>query len=96
MGCGCGKAKKNRLARLKELEKKNRTQRLNAKKSKMTSPDKLAQAERNRKLAICNKCSNSAQNKKERKAGIKVCHALGRYTFAIASNPGVKCPVNKF
>ena len=97
-GCGCRKVKNNRMARLKALEKQNRTQRLNTKKSwvRPTSPDKLAQLEKSRILAICNKCPNSSQNKKEKKAGIKICHKTGRYTFAIASNPKIKCPISKF
>lgn len=98
MGCGCGKTKNNRMARLKALEKQNRTQRLNSKKSKTTiiSPDKLAQAEKSRILAICNRCPNSSRNKKEKKAGIRICHKTGRYTFAIASNSKLRCPINKF
>ena len=95
--CGCSKNKNNRLARIKALEKKNRTQKLVKKTIRVAvSRDKFAQAAKTKKLSICDKCPKSTQNKKEKKAGIKICHKTNRYTFALASDVKFKCPIGKF
>ena len=87
---------------MKAIEKANRATRLAAKApskstmKKAPAPDKLAQAERVRRLAICESCPYSKQTSEEKKNGVKICHKCNRHTFAIASNTQTKCPKGKF
>ncbi|MHA1468954.1 MAG: hypothetical protein ACTSSP_00180 [Candidatus Asgardarchaeia archaeon] len=103
MGCGCGKARKNRIARDKAKNKAMRKARkLKAKRlvknGKVMKAEQLKLGIQAQRRAICSKCSHSIQTRLEEKSRIRICHKIkkGLSLVAISQNLKLTCPVGKF
>jgi len=97
MGCGCRKKRKpaplttsrkaSLLARKSELMQKSKV----ANQSK-----KLRERVISARANLCNSCPHSAQDSRDKKYNIKMCHKINRPIDTVSKDLSLSCPVGKF
>jgi len=95
MGCGCGKNKANKKARIDA-----RRQAAYAEKLAGTVQYRKEKAERRnlieQKIRFCRPCPHSKPTKEERRTKTRVCHKSNISVQAILNDKKSKCPIGKF
>ena len=98
MGCGCGRGRANKSARLKLLKKrrqsilKQRQMSLNKKLSKSKKPI----TDPKKRTLICKTCPYASQTSREKKTGIFVCHKTNRLINNIIIDSKFNCPIKRW
>lgn len=102
IGCGCGKARKNRIARNKasfaaRAKLKLRAKRLAA-NPKALKAEKLRLAIQAQRGATCGKCPHSIQTPIEKRSRMRICHKTKKKISVIILSQDFKlaCPIGKF
>lgn len=97
MGCGCGRKRTSRAARIKKQTakvvstRKSLRKRIQATAVKVVSVSPLTS-----NSFTCLSCVESKQSPDELKRGIRVCHKTSRLIRNIVKDPRFDCPLGKW
>jgi hypothetical protein len=97
MGCGCGRKKAGRAARIKRQAATVAKSRKSLKKRIQATAVKAASASPlTANASTCLSCVESKQSADEIKRGIRVCHKTNRLIRNIIKDPRFTCPLGKW
>jgi hypothetical protein len=97
MGCGCGRKRVGRAARIKKQSARILKARKSLKKRiQATAVKAVSVSPLTANASTCLSCIESKQSSDELKKGIKVCHKTNRLIRNIIKDPRFTCPLGKW
>lgn len=97
MGCGCGRKRTSRAARIKKQTEKVVSARKSLRKRiQATAVKAVSTSPLTANASTCLSCVESKRSPDELKKGIRVCHKTNRLIRNIIKDPRFTCPLGKW
>jgi hypothetical protein len=94
---GCGRTKRKPLtSKQKAAMRASSKARINSKKHLIEQSTNIRNKLIKNRLNICEKCSHSVQNDRDKKHDIRICHKQNRPLNTVAKLLSTACPIGKF